>query len=100
MSKQFSMFIGRWQPWHPGHRWLIDQRLKIGKNVWVAIRDVEPNSSQPWTPQEVKLNLEKRKAKMEKIYEKMCGKKYQKEEIVDEEIVNGVEVEEVSLENG
>jgi len=59
MSKQFSMFIGRWQPWHPGHRWLIDQRLKVGKNVWVAIRDVEPNSSQPWTPQEVKLNLEK-----------------------------------------
>ena len=47
---------------------------------------------------EVKV-LEKRKAKMEKMYEKMCGKKYQKEEIVDEEVVNGVEVEEVSLEN-
>ena len=47
---------------------------------------------------EVKV-LEKRKAKMEKMYEKMCGKKYQKEEIVDEEMVNGVEVEEVSLEN-
>ena len=47
---------------------------------------------------EVKI-LEKRKAKMEKMYEKMCGKNYQKEEIVDEEVVNGVEVEEVSLEN-
>ena len=43
--------------------------------------------------------LEKKKAKMEKIYEKSCGKKYQKEEIVDEMEVNGVEVEEVSLEN-
>ena len=43
--------------------------------------------------------LEKRKSKMEKIYEKACGKKYQKEEIVDEMEVNGVEVEEVSLEN-
>ena len=32
---------------------------------------------------EVKI-LEKRKAKMEKMYEKMCGKQYQKEEIVDE----------------
>jgi len=32
---------------------------------------------------EIKL-LEKRKAGMEKMYEKMCGKKYQKEEIVDE----------------
>jgi hypothetical protein len=20
-GKQYSMFIGRWQPWHPGHRW-------------------------------------------------------------------------------
>jgi len=33
---------------------------------------------------EVKI-LEKRKAKMEKMYEKMCGKKYQKEEIVGED---------------
>tara|TARA_A100001515_G_scaffold122630_1_gene106194 strand:+ start:778 stop:1854 length:1077 start_codon:yes stop_codon:yes gene_type:complete len=47
---------------------------------------------------EVKV-LEKKKAKMEKMYEKMCGKRYQREEIVDETIVNGVEVEEVSLEN-
>ena len=55
--KKYSMFIGRWQPWHEGHRWLIDQRLKEGKNVWVAIRDVEPNDKQPWTPQEVLMNL-------------------------------------------
>ena len=34
---------------------------------------------------EIKL-LEKRKAKMEKMYEKMCGKQYQKEEIVDEDV--------------
>lgn len=58
-SKQYSMFIGRWQPWHDGHRWLIDQRLKLGKNVWVAIRDVEPNEKQPWTSQEVLLNVSK-----------------------------------------
>ena len=32
---------------------------------------------------EIKL-LEKRKAKMEKMYEKMCGKKYVRQEIVDE----------------
>ena len=52
------MFIGRWQPWHKGHRWLIDQRLNEGKNVWIAIRDVEPNENQPWTAQEVMENLE------------------------------------------
>ena len=54
---KYSMFIGRWQPWHNGHQWLIDQRLKEGKNVWIAIRDVEPNKNQPWTAQEVLENL-------------------------------------------
>ena len=57
--KQWSMFIGRWQPWHKGHRWLIDQRLKEGKNVWVAIRDVKPNENQPWTSNEVLQNVTK-----------------------------------------
>jgi nicotinamide mononucleotide adenylyltransferase len=56
--KQYSLFIGRWQPWHQGHRWLIDQRLKEGKNVCVAIRDVEPSETQPWTSQEVLENVE------------------------------------------
>jgi cytidyltransferase-like protein len=51
------MFIGRWQPWHQGHRWLIDQRLKVGKNVLICIRDVEPNEKQPWTSDEVMKNL-------------------------------------------
>ena len=57
MSKQYSMFIGRWQPWHEGHRWLINQRLNEGKNVLICIRDVEPNENQPWTSDEVMLNL-------------------------------------------
>ena len=30
-------------------------------------------------------DLEKRKAKMEKLYEKMCGKSYTKEEVIDEQ---------------
>lgn len=54
---KYSMFIGRWQPWHAGHRWLIDQRLKEGKRVLLAIRDVEPDEKNPWTPQEVLQNL-------------------------------------------
>ena len=55
---KYSMFIGRWQPWHKGHRWLIDQRLKEGKKVWIAIRNVEPNENQPWTAHEVLMNLQ------------------------------------------
>ena len=54
---KYSMFIGRWQPWHAGHRWLINQRLEEGKKVLLAIRDVEPDERNTWTPQEVLTNL-------------------------------------------
>lgn len=56
-DKKYSVYFGRWQPWHAGHRWLIDQRLKEGKNVWIAIRDVKPDEINPWTAQEVLINL-------------------------------------------
>lgn len=55
--KTYSMFIGRWQPWHSGHRWLIDQRLEKGKNVLICIRDVEPDEKNPWTAREVLDNV-------------------------------------------
>jgi cytidyltransferase-like protein len=50
---KYSMFVGRWQPLHPGHLWLINERLKEGKNVWLAIRDVKPDEKNPWTAQEI-----------------------------------------------
>jgi len=56
-EKKYSVFFGRWQPWHAGHRWLIDQRLNEGKNVWVAIRDVKPDEKNPYTAHEVLMNL-------------------------------------------
>ena len=61
--KKYSLFIGRWQPWHAGHRWLIDQRLNEGKNVCIAIRDTlsdlvdEVDENNPFSPQEVMDNL-------------------------------------------
>ena len=55
---KYSMFIGRWQPWHAGHRWLIDQRLNEGKRVLLAIRDVEPDERNPWSAFQVAMNLE------------------------------------------
>ena len=54
---KYSLFIGRWQPWHDGHRWLIDQRLNEGKNVWLAIRDVPTDENNPFTPEQVLENL-------------------------------------------
>ena len=56
-GKQFSMFIGRWQPWHDGHRWLIDQRLNEGKNVLICIRDIKPDEKNPFSAQEVERNV-------------------------------------------
>lgn len=56
-EKKYSVFFGRWQPWHAGHRWLIDQRLNESKNVWIAIRDVKPDDKNPWTAHEVMMNL-------------------------------------------
>ena len=52
-----AMFIGRWQPWHKGHRWLIDQALNEGKNVLLCIRDVTPDEKNPWSANEVMMNL-------------------------------------------
>ena len=56
---KYSMFIGRWQPWHDGHRWLIDQRLNENKNVLICIREVSLDDSNPYDPVEVKKNIEK-----------------------------------------
>tara|TARA_X000000368_G_scaffold419050_1_gene421826 strand:+ start:2137 stop:2466 length:330 start_codon:yes stop_codon:yes gene_type:complete len=53
------MFIGRWQPWHDGHRWLIDQRLNEGKNVLICVREVSKDDKNPYDPVEVKKNVEK-----------------------------------------
>jgi len=55
---KYSLFIGRWQPWHQGHRWLIDQRLNEGKNVLICIRDMATDEKNPYTPEEVKSNIE------------------------------------------
>lgn len=56
-SGKYAMFIGRWQSWHEGHRWLIDQALNEGKNVLLCIRDVEPDEKNPWSPIQVMMNL-------------------------------------------
>ncbi len=56
---KYSMFIGRWQPWHKGHRWLIDQRLNEGKNVLICVREVSKDDKNPYNPIEVKENVEK-----------------------------------------
>lgn len=56
-SNQYAMFIGRWQPLHEGHKSLFQQALDEGKNIWIAIRDVETTESNPFKPKEVLENI-------------------------------------------
>lgn len=57
MSKKYALYVGRWQNFHAGHEWLINQQLEKGKNVWVAIRDVEQDENNPKTAQQILLEL-------------------------------------------
>jgi phosphopantetheine adenylyltransferase len=57
--KKYAMYIGRWQNWHKGHEWLIRQQLDKGKNVWVAIRDVDVDENNPKTAHQVMIDLTK-----------------------------------------
>ncbi len=59
--KKYALYIGRWQTWHAGHEWLISQQLDKGKNVWVAIRDVQVDENNPKTAQQVLMDLSKEK---------------------------------------
>jgi cytidyltransferase-like protein len=55
-NSRYSLFIGRYQPFHEGHKWLIQQRLNLGKNVCIAIMDIhdlEPIKN-PFPTEEVK----------------------------------------------
>ena len=54
---QYSMVVGRFQPFHDGHKWLVNQCLNDGKNVLICIRDIEPNNENPFTSQEVRENV-------------------------------------------
>jgi cytidyltransferase-like protein len=55
---QHALFIGRWQPLHLGHQEMFKQAMNEGKNVLIAIRDIEPDEKNPFSAQQVKENIE------------------------------------------
>ena len=56
--RQHALFIGRWQPLHLGHQEMFKQAINEGKNVLIAIRDIKPDEKNPFTPKQVKQNIE------------------------------------------
>ncbi len=47
--KRYALFIGRWQPFHNGHKYLIDDALSNREYVCIAIRDTESSEENPYT---------------------------------------------------
>jgi len=56
-DSQWSLFIGRWQPLHTGHKELFRQVINEGGKVCVAIRDGETNEKNPFSPLQVMDNI-------------------------------------------
>lgn len=58
-DSQWSLFIGRWQPLHEGHKQLFRQVIDEGGKVCVAIREVEIDDKNPFTSHDIMLNVAK-----------------------------------------
>lgn len=56
---QWSLFIGRWQPLHEGHKQLFRQVIDEGGKVCVAIREVEINEKNPFSVHDIMSNIAK-----------------------------------------
>ena len=54
-----ALFIGRWQPLHPGHKWLFNQKLEQNIPILIAVRDTPIDDSNPYSTEDVIVNLEK-----------------------------------------
>jgi len=53
-----ALFIGRWQPLHPGHKWLFNQKLEKDIPILIAVRDTPVDDSNPFSTEQVVSNLE------------------------------------------
>jgi len=58
-DNQWSLFIGRWQPLHEGHKQLFRQVIDEGGKVCVAIREVEIDDKNPFSSHDIMLNVAK-----------------------------------------
>ena len=54
-----ALFIGRWQPLHPGHKWLFNQKLEQDIPILIAVRDTPVDEGNPFSTDQVVSNLEK-----------------------------------------
>jgi len=58
VSKKYAMYVGRFQPFHEGHQWLIAQKLNVSVPVLVAVRNCPLDEANPQPASEVKKTIE------------------------------------------
>jgi cytidyltransferase-like protein len=58
-ENQYALYIGRWQPLHEGHKFIFNESLEKGIKVCIAIRDIQPDEKNPFSPEQVKEMIEK-----------------------------------------
>ena len=51
---RYNLFIGRYQSPHKGHMQIFNTFLQEGKPILIAIRDIEPDNSNPLYAHEVR----------------------------------------------
>ena len=68
-KKETVQLLGRWQPWHPGHRALFERALKKTGQVCIMIRDCQNwNDSNPFGIEQVNNNI---RSDLDPLYEGM-----------------------------
>lgn len=58
---RYNLFIGRWSPFHEGHKYIIDSFINNNKPVCIAIRDTKLSEADPFS-------VENRKKLIEEYY--------------------------------
>ena len=56
---RYSLYIGRFQPFHDGHEWCVRQMLDEGKKVCIAIMDIhdEEPENNPFPTESVRKSI-------------------------------------------
>ena len=58
-EQQASLFVGRWQPFHEGHKALVETVLRKGKPIVIAIRDTKMSPDNPYSVEERRSIIDK-----------------------------------------
>ena len=59
-QKPTVQMLGRWQPWHAGHRALFERAIAKTGQVAIMVRDCQGwNDSNPFTQEQIKLQIQR-----------------------------------------